>query len=155
MTLTKLWLTLHLFFAFTFVGSLVVTEWVGGAARRATEWRDRALLYAIIARSTPWAGLLPLVLLGVFGNLVAVGSGLSMADPWLQIINGGWLVMAALLFALSVPNSARLARLSRAAMEGGSSEGFEAALGRWRLGNMMLSVLYIVMLVMMVRQARL
>ena len=26
MTLTKLWLTLHLFFAFTFVGSLVVTK---------------------------------------------------------------------------------------------------------------------------------
>ena len=154
MTLTRLWLTLHLFFAFTFVGSLVLAEWVGGAARSATEWRDRALLYAIIARSTPWAGLLPLVLLGVFGNLVAVGSGLSMLDPWLQFINGGWLVMAALVFAISMPSSARLARLSRAAMEGGSSQGFEAALGRWRLGNMILSVIYIVMLVMMVRQAR-
>jgi hypothetical protein len=154
MTLTRLWLTLHLFFAFTFVGSLVVAEWVGGAARRATEWRDRALLFAIIARSTPWAGLMPLVLLGVFGNLVAVGSGLSMADPWLQFVNGAWLVMAALLFAISMPNSARLARLSRAAMEGGSSEGFESALSRWRLGNMILSILYVVMLVMMVRQAR-
>lgn len=154
MTLTRLWLTLHLFFAFTFVGSLVVAEWVGGAARRSTDWRDRTLLFAIIARSTPWAGLMPLVLLGVFGNLVAVGTGLSMADPWLQFVNGGWLVMAALLFAISIPSSALLARLSRAAMEGGSSEGYESALGRWRLGNMMLSILYVVMLVMMVRQAR-
>lgn len=153
---TKVWLMLHLYFAFTFVGSLVVAEWVGGIARRAPEWRDRALLFEIIRRSSQWAGLLPLLLLGVLGNMVATGTGLRMAvDPWLRIVNGAWLLTVIVLAGVALPNVSRVARLSRAAATGGASEGYDPALRNWRIANLVLTLLYVVQLALMVSQARL
>jgi hypothetical protein len=153
---TKVWLMLHLYFAFTFVGSLVVAEWVGGIARRTPEWRDRALLFEIVRRSSLWAGLLPLLLLGVLGNVVATGTGLRMAtDPWLRTVNGAWLVTVIVLAAVALPNAGRLARLSRAAASGGASEGYDQALRGWRFANLALTLLYVVQLALMVSQARL
>lgn len=153
---TKVWLMLHLYFAFTFVGSLVVSEWVGGIARRAPEWRDRAMLFEILRRTSQWAGLLPLLVLGVLGNLLATGLGLRMAtDPWLRIVNGAWLLTVIVLAAVALPNVTRLAHASRAAAGGGDPAGYDAALRAWRLANVSLSILYIVQLALMVSQARL
>lgn len=153
---TKVWLMLHLYFAFTFVGSLVVSEWVGGIARRAPEWRDRALLFEILRRTSQWAGLLPLLVLGVLGNLLATGIGLRMAtDPWMRVVNGAWLLTVIVLAAVALPNVSRLARVSRAAVGGGDPAGYDAALRTWRLANVVLSILYIVQLALMVSQARL
>ena len=39
MVLVGLWKLLHLFFAFSFVGSLVVAEWNGRAARATHDWK--------------------------------------------------------------------------------------------------------------------
>ena len=153
---TKVWLMLHLYFAFMFVGSLIVAEWVGGIARRAPEWRDRALLFEVLKRSTQWAGLLPLVLLGALGNLVAMQNGLRMAaDPWLRTVNGVWLLLVIVLAAVALPSLRRLATLSRSAATGGPSEGYEAALRNWRFANLALTLLYVVQLALMVSQAKL
>ena len=153
---TKLWLILHLFFGFTFVGSLVLAEWAGGAARRAAEWRDRALLFDILARATMWAGLVPLILLGIFGNLAAGGIGISMADsPWLRTVNAVWILAVIVLAAVSLPSIHRLAHVSRAATEGDAAAGYDGALRSWRLANVFQTLLYIVALVLMVSQARL
>ena len=151
----KLWLVLHLFFGFTFVGSLILAEWAGGAARRATEWRDRALLYGILARAALWAGLIPLILLGIFGNLVASGTGLSMGSPWMRMVNVVWLFALIVMVAVSLPSIARLERVSRAAAGGGAAEGYDGALRSWRLGNITQTILYVVALVLMVSGARL
>ncbi len=153
---TQVSLMLHLYFAFSFVGSLVVAEWVGGVARRAPEWRDRALLFGILERSTRWAGLLPLVLLGVLGNLVATRIGLRMAvDPWLRLVNGAWLLMFILIAAVALPSLRRLATLSRDAAPGAAPAGYDAALRNWRLSNLALTLLYVLQLVLMVTQAKL
>jgi hypothetical protein len=152
----KVWLMLHLYFAFSFVGSLMVAEWLGGMARRAPEWRDRAQLFEVLRRSTQWAGLVPLVLLGVLGNLVATGTGLRMAaDPWLRTVNGAWLLTLIVMVAVALPSIRRLAALSRAAAAGGASEGYEGALRNWRFANLALMLLYIAQLALMVSQAKL
>lgn len=153
---TRVWLMLHLYFSFSFVGSLIVAEWVGGIARRAPEWRDRALLYEVLKRSTQWVGLLPLVLLGALGNVVATQSGLRMAaDPWLRTVNVAWLLMLIVLAAVGLPSIRRLAALSRAAATGGASAGYESALRNWRFANLALTLLYVAMLALMVSQAKL
>jgi len=153
---TKVWLMLHLYFAFTFVGSLVVAEWVGGIARRAPEWRDRALLFEVLKRTSQWAGLLPLLLLGVLGNVVATQTGLRMAvDPWLRTVNGAWLATVIVLAGVALPSVTRLARLSRAAATGGPAEGYEPALRNWRFATLALTLLYVVQLALMVSQAKL
>jgi hypothetical protein len=153
---TKVWLMLHLYFAFMFVGSLIVAEWVGGIARRAPEWRDRALLFEILKRTSQWAGLLPLLLLGVLGNLVATATGLRMAvDPWLRIVNVAWLLTVIVLAAVALPSVRRLALLSRAAAAGGASEGYEPALRNWRFANLALTLLYVAQLALMVSLAKL
>src|SRR5438093_13029784 len=72
MVLVGLWKLLHLFFAFSFVGSLVVAEWNGRAARATHDWNQRAILYHIVHLSTRLAGLGGLFWRGVVGILTYI-----------------------------------------------------------------------------------
>lgn len=151
MNLTGLWRLLHLFFAFSFVGSLVVAEWNGRAARVAQDWSQRALLFNIVFLSSRVAGFGSLFLLGIFGNVVAVTSGYSMrSDWWLRWVNLLWLAAMAVMVVLILPNAGKLADGSRVAAEGGAPTGYERALARWRFGNVLMSVLYLTLLAFMV-----
>jgi Na+/melibiose symporter-like transporter len=151
MFMDGLWRLLHLFFAFSFVGSLVVAEWNGRAARVTQDWSQRALLFGIVFLSTRVAGVGGLVLTGVFGNLASMRVGYQMShDVWLMCVNGVWLVTVAVMLLLVLPNASRLFVLSQAAARGESSEGYTPALARWRIGNVLASVLYLSLLVLMV-----
>jgi hypothetical protein len=153
--MAKIWTLLHLLSAFSFVGSLVVADWNGRAARATADWGQRAVLFRVALTSSRAAGFLPLLLVGIFGNLTSVGLGLSMAtDAWLRWANGLWLAAVLVMAAVSLPAAYRLAGVSKAAASGGSSEGYDPALRRWRIGNVLLSVLYLAMLVVMVYGTR-
>jgi hypothetical protein len=146
-----LWQLLHLFFAFSYVGSLVVAEWNGRAARATQDWAQRALLFHIVYLSSRIAGAGALFLTGVLGHLTAVTAGMRMAhDRWLWWVTGLWLLALAGMFLINVPNAARLAATARQAAAGGSSEGYTSALARWRFGNVVQSVLYLALLALMV-----
>ena len=151
MPFDRIWALLHLFFAFSFVGTLVVADWNSRAARATPDWSQRAALFDIIARASRVAGLGSLVLTGVFGNLLAVDAGYHMAtDAWLRWVNGLWLVAVLVLFVVCLPSVRRIESLARAAAGGGSAEGYDAALRRWRIGNVLLSLLYLALLAVMV-----
>jgi uncharacterized membrane protein len=146
---------LHLFFAFSFVGSLVVADWNSRAARATTDWTQRAAFLDIVARSSSLAGFGSLVLLGLFGNLWSDSLGYRMADSWLQWVNGLWLVAVALMLFAAMPSVKRLARAAReAAAEPRAAEEYPQALRRWRLANAGLSVLYLALLLLMVLRWR-
>ena len=151
----KVWGFLHLFFAFSFAGSLVVAEWNGRAARATTDWAQRALLFQIVTMSSRVAGVGGLILLGVFGNLWSLMAGYRMStDTWPRAVNGLWLVTVALLTIMVLPAAARLHRMAVSGASGGTTEGWDATLTRWRLGNIMLSVLYLGLLLLMVSHWR-
>ena len=151
----KLWTLLHLFTAFSFVGSLLVAEWVGRSARATQDWPQRALLFQMAVRAGRTAGFVPLVLTGVLGNAAAVTSGFRMgADPWLGWANGLWLVAVLVMAFMNLPAAYKLAAMARSA--GGTADvvGYGPTLGRWRVSNVLLSVLYLALLVVMVYGAR-
>jgi hypothetical protein len=149
--LIKLWRLVHLFFAFSFVGSVVVAEWNGRAARATTDWGQRAILFQVAFLAGRNYGFASLVLLGVFGNIASLGLGYSMrADNWMHWVNGLWIVTVAVMVLLVLPAAGRLAAASHAAAAGGTAEGFDSALARWRIGNVVLSLLYLALLVLMV-----
>jgi len=151
MVLVGLWKLLHLFFAFSFVGSLVVAEWNGRAARATHDWNQRAILFQIVHLSSRLAGMGGLFMLGVFGNLTSIGLGYSMRhDAWLRWVNGIWVVALACMGFLSVPSARRLADASRLAAQGGEPEGYDRWLRRWRFANVVQSALYLTALVLMV-----
>lgn len=142
---------MHLFFAFAFVGSLVVAEWNGKAARATQDWGQRALLFQIIQLSSRVAGLGSLVFLGVLGHLLSVRLGYSMgSDRWMWLVTVLWIVALFVQALVLLPNVNRLAEISRAAAGGGPSDGFASHLARWRFGNVIQSVLYLALLVSMV-----
>jgi uncharacterized membrane protein len=146
-----LWKLLHLFFAFSFVGTLTLAEWNLRAARRTGEWRERARLLSVVRDAYRIYGLLSLLLLGVFGNLAAPAAGYSMrSDGWMHTVNGLWIMAVVLYLILALPAANRAAGLAQAAAGGGPAEGYEQALGRWRLANVLLTLLYIALLVVMV-----
>jgi hypothetical protein len=149
--LAGLWLLLHLFFAFGFVGSLVVADWNGRAARTTADWGQRATLFHIVWLSSRTAGIGSLILLGVFGNLLSTTLGWSMrSDTWMWWVNGLWLVAVSVMILVNLPHAGKLATLARAAATGGAHDGYASALARWRFGNVLLSVLYLTLLVLMV-----
>ena len=151
----KLWTLLHLLAAFSFVGSLLVAEWMSRSARATQDWPQRALLFQIAVRAGRVAGVIPLVLTGVLGNVAAVALGNHMAtDAWLRWANGLWLVTVLVMALVHLPAVYRLAALARAASGHAEPAGYAGALGRWRLSNVLLSVLYLAMLVVMVYGAR-
>jgi Na+/melibiose symporter-like transporter len=150
MTLLLLWRLLHIFFAFGFVGSLVVCDWNSRAARATEDWQQRALLWDIIRRASG-VGLGTLLVLGVMGNLLSSGLGYRMsAEAWPRWVNGLWVIGVILQGVVIAPGAARLAGLAKAAAEGGSAEAYPAAVRRWRLVNVAQSVIYMSLLVLMV-----
>jgi hypothetical protein len=147
----RLWGLLHLFFAFSFVGGLVVAEWNGRMARVVSDWHQRALLFGIVHRSTRLTGIWALLLVGVFGHGWAVPLHWKMgAERWMQVSTTVWLVLLLLMAFVVAPAAARLEKLAREAAAGGGGEGWDRALSRWRLGNAAASGLYLAMLALMV-----
>src|SRR5262252_11015075 len=140
------WRLLHIFFAFGFVGTLIVSDWNSRAARATQDWRQRALLWSIVRRAAG-VGLGTLIALGVFGNLLAPGLGYRFsADTWPRWVNGLWLLGLVIQALLIAPGAARLAGLAASGAEGGSTEAYGAVLKRWRLSNVVQSVLYLALL---------
>lgn len=151
MTLDGVWKFLHLFFSFSFVGTLVLADWNGRALRASRDWAQRALLLEIIHLSTRTAGLGSLVLLGLFGNLVSMNVGYKMAtDVWLRWVNGLWLLAVLLTGFWNLPALTRMRSLAKAATGTQEVPEFDAGMRRWRLGNAVLSLLYLALLVLMV-----
>jgi hypothetical protein len=151
MTLDGIWKLLHLFFAFSFVGNLVLADWNGRAVRATQDWAQRALLLDILLLSSRTAGIGSLVLLGIFGNMTAMRLGLRMgSDTWLRWANGLWLAAVLVTVFVVLPALFRLRAGARAAAGGGDAPEFDRSLGRWRLGNLALSLLYLALLVLMV-----
>jgi hypothetical protein len=144
-----LWRLLHLFFAFGFVGTLVVCDWNSRAARATEDWHQRALLWDIVRRAAA-VGLGTLILLGVMGNLLSSMLGYRMsADGWPRWVNGLWVVSVILQGILVAPGAARLAGLAKAAAGGAAADAYAGALKRWRISNLAQSVLYLALLVLM------
>jgi len=147
----RFWGFLHLFFAFSFVGGLVVAEWNGRMARAVSDWHQRALLFGIVYRSTRLTGIGALLLAGLLGNAWAVPLGWKMgAERWMQVANAVWLVLLLLMAFVATPAARRLEALAREAAAGGSGDGWDRLLSRWRLANAAASVLYLAMLALMV-----
>lgn len=151
MELALVWRFLHLFFAFGFVGTLIVAEWNGRAARATDDWGQRAVLFRVIHLSSRAAGIGALVLLGVFGHLHAVSLGYRMSStPWLWWVTGLWLATIATMVLVVLPAVTRLAAAANEAAGGGEPTGYDASLNRWRVGNVAMSLLYLAMLALMV-----
>lgn len=149
--MTRLWEFLHLFFAFGYVGALVIAEWNGRAARATADWSQRSTLLHVVYLATRVSGAGALLLLGVFGHLQAVAMGYRFgADRWMWVVTALWLLSLATMFLIAIPYAARLASIARVAAAGGVAEGWESALARWRFGNVVLSVLYLALLALMV-----
>lgn len=147
----RLWTFVHLFFAFAFVGTLVLSDWNARAARATTDWARRGLLFGIVSRATRIAGTGALLFTGVAGNFLAVQLGYRMSqDRWLQWVNALWLAALAVQLLICLPSVRRLVEVSAAAAEGGPPVSWDRTLGRWRAGNALLSLLYLGMLVLMV-----
>ena len=145
------WKFLHLIFSFAFVGTLVLAEWNGRAARVAHDWNLRAVLFYLVHRAAGVAGLGSLLALGIFGNLLSTSLGYRMAaDTWMRWVNGVWLVAVLVQGFLVLPTSKRLAAMAKTAADGGSGDGWDGLLGRWRLANALQSALYVAMLALMV-----
>jgi len=153
--LPRLWTLLHLFTAFSFVGSLLVAEWVGRTARATHDWGQRAMLFQIAARAGRTAGFLPLVVTGIFGNVASVTLGYHMsADRWLVWANALWLVAVLLMAFVNLPAAHRLATMAHATTGGAEPPAWAGTLKRWRLTNVLLSLLYVALLVVMVYGSR-
>ena len=151
MPIPKLWILLHLLSAFSFVGSIMVAEWIGRAARATNDWPQRALLFQFAAKACRGAGLIPLILTGVLGNLASVGLGYRMAtDVWLRWSNGLWLAAVLITALVQLPAVYRLMQLARAATGTAEPAGYSATMARWRLSNVLLSATYLAMLAFMV-----
>lgn len=147
---------LHLFFAFAYVGHLVVVEWNGREARRNNDWGVRAVLFRLTFVSGLTAGMGGLILTGAFGNMLAVFMGYDMAaTPWLHAANGLWVLTGLILGFVGIPGAAGLARTAREMAAAAEPRGevlrdYSRALSRWRLGNVIQSVLYLLLLLIMV-----
>lgn len=151
MTLERLWTLLHLFFAFGFVGTLVLADWNSRAARGTTDWGRRQLLFDIVGRASRIAGAGTLLLTGLAGDMLAVQLGYRMsADFWLRWVNGVWLAAVVVQFAICLPAVRRIEEIARSAAGGEAGAGWDSALRRWRWGNALLSVLYLGLLALMV-----
>ena len=72
------------------------------------------------------------------------------SGTWLRWVNGLWLAAVFVMALVLLPNVGKLAATSRMAAAGGSAEGYEPALARWRFANVVLSLLYLALLALMV-----
>jgi hypothetical protein len=145
---------LHALFAFVFVGAVLAAHWNTLAARRSSNWAERAALLELNRRLAIVFSLPSLIGSGIVGNLLAMQLGFRMgASRPLQIVTGLWLLMLIVSLAIDVPLSARLATLARAAAKesgGGVPAEWAGAMGRWRAGNGVQLLLFLVTLWFMV-----
>lgn len=145
---------LHVLFAFTYVGALMASHWNTLAARRTTNWAERAALYEQNRRTGMIFGLGALLGAGVVGQLLAMQLGYRMGDTRsFQIANALWLVNVLLLLVFDLPQTARLAAQSRAAASSntaGEPVGYTGTLDRWRIGNGVQLLVFLVLLWFMV-----
>lgn len=148
--MSRLWLLLHLFFAFSFVGSLVVADWNGRAARLTQDWAQRSLLWDIVRRSSLVAGMGSLLLLGVVGNVAALSARIPMGNPWLIGVNSLWIVGVLIMGLASLPAARRLTALAATAAGGGTAPEYDRVLRVWRVSNVFASLFYLAMLALMV-----
>jgi len=153
--LTYLWRFLHLLFAFSFVGAITLAEWNGRQARATADWGRRAALWGVVRLTTRVLGLGALVLLGLLGNLLAVGLELPVGGRWMMLVNGLWLVGLLLYLFVALPTVRHLVTLCEKAAAsdpsaGGPPEGYDATLARWRLAYVVLGIFYVLMLALMV-----
>jgi hypothetical protein len=144
------WRFVHLLFAFSFVGALTLGEWNGRAARATGDWDRRAALWGVVLGTQQVLGLGALVLLGILGNLLAVALGLPMGGIWMRVVNGLWLVGILVHLFVALPAARRLVAACQPVAEGAPGLGYAAALARWRLASVLLSVFYVLMLALMV-----
>ena len=120
-------------------------------------WAERAPLYELNRRLSVMFALPSLIGSGIVGNLLAMQFGMRMGQSrMLQVATGLWLVLLILALAIEVPLSARLATQSRAAAggSGGEPADWNSSLGRWRLGNALQLLVFLVLLVFMVQPWR-
>jgi hypothetical protein len=88
---------------------------------------------------------------GVFGNLWLLPLGYRMSsDLWPKLANGVWLATVVVLAFVALPAATRLTRIAEAAVAGNPPDGWESTLGRFRVANVALSVLYLGLLALMV-----
>jgi hypothetical protein len=167
MLLAILWRFLHLLFGFSFVGAITLAEWNGRAARATPDWGRRAALWGVVRSTTQVLGLGALLLLGIFGNLLAVSLGLPFAGSWMRMVNGLWLVGILLDLLVALPVSRTLVSICESAAResseaagavgagpdaraGGAAAEYAGALVRWRMANALLSIFFVLMLLLMV-----
>ena len=170
MLVVYLWRFLHLLFAFSFVGALTIAEWNARAARPTADWNRRAALWGVVRVTTQVLGLGALLLLGILGNLLAVSMGLPMGGHWMLAVNGLWLAGILLYLLATLPPARRLVSACEGAAraqaesparepaagaagpgrEPDSAAEYAAALARWRIANLLLSIFFGLMLVLMV-----
>jgi hypothetical protein len=143
---------LHLLAALGFVAAQVTGDFISRALRKYPDWKARAALLDLQTRAAWSAGLGGLLLLGAFGNLLAMGLGHRMAESrWLQVSNALFLVTLLVLVAWTLPALRRLRLAARRAAEDGQAPpDFDRLRARWQAGHMALDVLYLVTLAWMV-----
>lgn len=143
---------LHLLFAFVYVAALMASHWNTLAARRTTNWAERGVLFELNRRLSLVFSLPALIGSGIVGNVLAMQLGFRMSESrGLQVSTALWLVLLVLVLAIDMPISSRLATLSRGAGAGGGEPAeWGASLGRWRLGNGLQLLVFVVLLWFMV-----
>jgi hypothetical protein len=145
---------LHLLLAFVYVAALMASHWNTLAARRTASWAERGGFFELNRRLSLVFSLPALIGTGIVGNVLAMQLGYRMSENRsLQIVTGLWLVLLVLVLAIDVPISSRLAMQARAAAgapNGGMPVDWSASLTRWRLGNALQLVVFVVLLWFMI-----
>lgn len=145
---------LHVLFAFVYVAALMAAHWNALAARRAASWSERAVLFELNRRLSMMFALPALIGLGMVGQMLAMQLGYRMAsERSFQVANGLWVISLLLLVALDMPLTGRLAAQARSAANGnatGEPVGYTGVLDRWRIGNAVQLLVYLVTLWVMV-----
>lgn len=143
----------HELFAFIFVGALLAGHWNMLAVRRTKDWKERAVLLELNQRLSVFFSLIPLLAVGIAGNMLAAQAGMRMSETRpLQLASALWIVLLILGGALDVPTSARLASLARSASNGPGGEpvGWNGQVSRWRLANALQLTVFLVLLWIMI-----
>lgn len=144
---------LHILLAFVFVASTLASNWNVLAARRAASWAERASHLELNRRLALIFGLPALIGTGILGNLYAAQLGYRMSESRpLQLVTALWLLSLIVSVVFGVRVSARLAVQARAATGGNGGEPVDwaAGLARWRVGNAVQLLLFLILLWFMV-----
>lgn len=145
---------LHVLFGFTYVAALMASHWNTMAARKTTNWTERAALFEQNRKLSLVFCFGSLLGAGVVGQMLAMQLGYRMSDTRaFQVANALWLVNVIVLLVFDLPLTSRLAAQARAAANGGTTGepvGWTGALDRWRIGNGVQLLVFLVLLWFMV-----